>query len=120
MKKLQTEAERLLERAADGTTSKRAVRQQQRGGQMSKALTGGIVERARSATSRLDQGREELLASLETQLAKRVTIILERLEIPTRSEFDALSRRIDAVEKKLDAAARPVRASSVKKRQRRG
>lgn len=101
LESLRDEAERALD-AAEGETddSEAPLRvspsPSRRGGR-------GIVQRAREASTLFDTGREELFNNLESQLAKRVASLLERLDIPTRSEIEDLARRVTALERRLDA-----------------
>lgn len=76
LRKLQSDAERTLERGAiepSGPTGP-----QQRGGL-----------------------RPPLRASIEKQLAEGLARLLERLDLPSRSEIDALSRRVARLEEGL-------------------
>jgi len=77
-----------------------------------------IAQRARDASSLFDTGREELLTGLESQVAKRIAPLLERLDIPRRSDLDDLARRVAALEHRLAAvaSATPGKAATPRKK----
>jgi hypothetical protein len=79
----------------------------------------GIAQRAREASSLFDTGREELLNSLDSQVIRRISALLGRLDVPKRSEVEELQRRVTALENRLakgGAATRKRAAAPRKKR----
>ena len=104
MKRLQREAEGLL-----GRTRKRATqlisRDQRRALDrilsQAKKLRSDLERRAERASKDVESRAERLLATIEKETAKRLAPLLKRLDVPSRKEVEALSRRISQLERGL-------------------
>lgn len=104
MKRLQRDAEGLL-----GRTRKQAsqlISRDQRKAvdrlfSQAKKLRSDLEKRAERASKEVETRAERFLSTLEKETAKRVAPLLKRLDLPSRKELDALSRRIGQLEKRL-------------------
>jgi len=76
-------------------------------------LRKDLEKRTRRASRDLEARAEKFRSALEKEVSRRLSSVLQRLELPSRSEIQRLSRRIGDVEKKLRArpAARPAKAA---------
>jgi F0F1-type ATP synthase membrane subunit b/b' len=104
MKQLQRDAERLMQRTrkqAAQLISRDQRRALDRILTQAKKLRGDLEKRAERASKDVESRAERLLTTIEKETAKRVAPLLKRLDLPSRQEVQALSRRIGQLEKRL-------------------
>jgi polyhydroxyalkanoate synthesis regulator phasin len=105
MKRLQREAEGLLGRTRKQATqliSRDQRRALDRILSRAKKLRADLEKRAERASKTVESRAERLLATLDKETAKRLTPIVKRLDLPSRKEVQALSRRIGHLEKRME------------------
>lgn len=115
MKRLQREAEGLL-----GRTRKQAAqlisRDQRRALDRilsrAKKVRTDIEKRAERASKAVESRAERFLSTLEKETAKRLSPLVKRLDLPSRREIEALSRRIGHLEKRMRSKPAAPRAAS--------
>src|SRR5512139_2372239 len=75
-------------------------------------LRKDLEKRAQRASKDLETRAEKFRSALEKEVGRRLSSVLHRLELPSRSEIQRLSRRVGDLEKKVRAraAARPAKA----------
>jgi hypothetical protein len=104
MKRLQREAEGLLGRTRKQATqliSRDQRRALDRILSRAKKLRVDLEKRAERASRTVESRAERLLSTLERETAKRLAPIVKRLDLPSRKEIQALSRRIGHLEKTM-------------------
>ncbi len=112
MKRLQREAEGLLGRTRKQATqliSRDQRRALDRLLSQAKKLRTDLEERAERASKDVESRAERLVATIEKEMAKRLAPLLKRLDLPSRKEVEALSRRISQLERAL-RSSRPTPA----------
>lgn len=112
MKRLQRDAEGLLGRTRKQATqliSRDQRRALDRILSQAKKLRVDLEKRAERASKNVESRAEQFLSTLERETTKRLAPLLKRLDLPSRKEIDALSRRIGQLEKRT-RASRPVAA----------
>jgi len=110
MKRLQREAQSLLGRTRKQATqliSRDQRRAVDRLFTQAKKLRTDLEKRAERASKDVEARAERFLATLEKGTTKRLAPLLKRLDLPSRSEINALSRRIGQLEKRLRARPAP-------------
>ncbi len=108
MRQLQRDAEQLLSRTrkqASGLISRDQKRALDRLVTEAKRLGGDLEKRAQRAQKEVETRAEKLFAGVEQQLAKRIEPLLRRLDLPSRKEVHALTRRVGQLENRLKAAS---------------
>ena len=78
-----------------------------------KRLRKDLEKRAQRASRDLETRADKFRSALEKEVSRRLSAVLQRLELPSRREIQRLSRRIGELEKKVksQAAARPAKAT---------
>lgn len=113
MKKLQHDAEDLLKRTQKEATS--LISRDQRRAldrlfSQAQRLRTDLEKRAQRASKDVESRAERLLSTLEKEAGRRVGPLLKRLDLPTRHEIKALSKRIARLERQL--AGKPLEAAA--------
>lgn len=114
MKRLQRDAEGLLGRTRKQATqliSRDQRRALDRLFSQAKKLRTDLEKRAQRASKEVETRAERFLSTLEKETAKRVAPLLKRLDLPSRKEIEALSRRIGQLEKRA-RTSRPAPATA--------
>ena len=114
MKRLQREAEGLLGRTRKQATqliSRDQRRALDRLFSQAKKLRTDLEKRAERASKSVESRAEQFISTLEKETSKRLAPILKRLDLPSRKELDALSRRMGQLEKRV-RVSRPVAAAT--------
>jgi poly(hydroxyalkanoate) granule associated protein phasin len=104
MKRLQREAEGLLGRTRKQATqliSRDQRRALDRIFSRARKLRTDLEKRAERASRAVESRAERFLSSLEKETARRLAPLVERLDLPSRREIEALSRRIGHLEKQM-------------------
>ncbi len=104
MKRLQRDAQGLLGRTRKQATqliSRDQRRALDRILSRAKKLRTDLEKRAERASRTVESRAERLLSTLEKETAKRLAPIVKRLDLPSRREVEALSRRIGHLEKQM-------------------
>ncbi len=108
MRGLQSDAEKLLRRTRQqaGTLIQRDQRKalNRLFGQAVK-LRKDLERRAQVAGKQIETRTETFFSAIEKDLTRRLHDFLKRLDVPTRNEVRALTRRINDLEKRLAARA---------------
>lgn len=113
MKRLQRDAEGLLGRTRKQATqliSRDQRRALDRLFSQAKKLRTDLEKRAERASKEVEARAQRFLSTLEKETAKRVAPLLKRLDLPSRKEIEALSRRIGQLEKRTRASRPPAAA----------
>jgi polyhydroxyalkanoate synthesis regulator phasin len=103
---------RRLQQEADATLSRTTKRAEQIAARNRPRAVGRLVdeaqrvgvdlqERAARTTKTLESQAERWLGALEKQATKRLKPLLERLDLPTRQELNALTKRLAELERKV-------------------
>jgi polyhydroxyalkanoate synthesis regulator phasin len=111
MKRLQRDAEGLLGRTRKQATqliSRDQRRALDRLFSQAKKLRTDLEKRAERASKNVESRAEQFLSTLEKETSKRLSPILKRLDLPSRKDIEALSRRIGQLEKRVRTSSRPV------------
>lgn len=103
MRTLQRAAEKALEKTAQGQERVRQAGED-----------GTVSERAGTGPDLTEGRSERLLSGLERELTRRLKSVLERLDLPSRRELEALDERIRKLEKTLTREASPRRPAKRK------
>ncbi len=114
MRNLQRDADKLLKQ-----TRKQAKTLIRRDGEealnrflgQAKRLGRDLEKRAQRASRDLEARADKFRSALEKEVGRRLSSVLQRLDLPSRSEIQRLARRIGDLEKKLRSrpAARPAK-----------
>lgn len=112
MKNLQRDAEQLLKKTGARASSV-ITRDQKKAmdrviGQITR-LREDLEARARRVGRELEGRTEKFLKSLERETGRRFLVFVRRLDIPSRHEIQALTRRMDQLEKKIRSRPAPAR-----------
>jgi len=104
MRKLQHDAEDLLKRTQKEATS--LISRDQRRAldrlfSQAQRLRTDLEKRAQRASKDVESRAERLLSTLEKEAGRRVGPLLKRLDLPTRNEIKALSKRIARLERQI-------------------
>jgi polyhydroxyalkanoate synthesis regulator phasin len=104
MRKLQHDAEDLLKRTQKEATS--LISRDQRRAldrlfSQAQRLRTDLEKRAQRASKDVESRAERLLSTLEKEAGRRVGPLLKRLDLPTRNEIKALSKRIARLEREV-------------------
>jgi polyhydroxyalkanoate synthesis regulator phasin len=104
MKRLQHEAEDLLKRTQKEATS--LISRDQRRAldrlfSQAQRLRTDLEKRAQRASKDVESRAERLLSTLEKEAGRRMGPLLKRLDLPSRNEIRALSKRIARLEREL-------------------
>lgn len=104
MKRLQHEAEDLLQRTQKEATS--LISRDQRRAldrlfSQAQRLRTDLEKRAQRASKDVESRAERLLSTLEKEAGRRMGPLLKRLDLPSRNEIRALTRRVARLERLL-------------------
>jgi polyhydroxyalkanoate synthesis regulator phasin len=108
MRRLQRDAEQLLNRTRKQATN--LISRDQKKALNALLTQAGKVradfeKRAQQAQKQVEAQADKLLGRVEKQLADRLRPLLRRLNLPTKSEVQALQKRIAELEARLKASA---------------
>jgi len=107
MRQLQRDAERVLSRTrkqAAGLISRDQKRALDRLVDQARRLRSDFEKRAQRAQKEIESRAERMLVGVESQVAKRLEPLLRRLDVPTRKEVHALTKRVAQLEKQHKGA----------------
>lgn len=104
MKRLQHEAEDLLQRTQKEATS--LISRDQRRAldrlfSQAQRLRTDLEKRAQRASKDVESRAERLLSTLEKEAGRRIGPLLKRLDLPSRNEIRALTKRVARLERLL-------------------
>lgn len=115
MARLQKDAETLLRKTQKQATS--LITKDQRKaldrllGQATR-LRDDLEKRAERAAKDLEARAERVRMTLEKEVSKRIDPLLRRLDLPTRKEIQALTKRVSQIERSLGGRKTPVATSA--------
>jgi polyhydroxyalkanoate synthesis regulator phasin len=106
MKRLQHEAEDLLKRTQQEATS--LISRDQRRAldrlfNQAQRLRTDLEKRAQRASKDVESRAERLLSTLEKEAGRRMGPLLKRLDLPSRNDIRALTKRVARLERELAA-----------------
>lgn len=104
MKRLQHEAEDLLKRTQQEATnliSRDQRRALDRLFNQAQRLRTDLEKRAQRASKDVESRAERLLSTLEKEAGRRMGPLLKRLDLPSRNEIRALTKRVARLEREL-------------------
>lgn len=113
MRNLQHDAEKLLQRTRRQATAV-ITRDQQKALDriinQAQKMRKDFEQRARRAGKEIESRTEKFMRAIEKETTTRLSKVLERLDVPSRSEVQGLTRRLNELEKKMKSRALPRRA----------
>ncbi|TMA87810.1 MAG: hypothetical protein E6J77_09540 [Deltaproteobacteria bacterium] len=115
MKRMQTEGERLVSRIRrDARALTVGSRREAVSGLMADArrLQTDLRKRAERAIEEIESQRTRILSALEEQATRLVEAVVKRLNLVTKDDMHEMTKRLSAVERRLDALLKEKREAA--------
>lgn len=107
MRNLQRDAEKLLQKTRKQASAV-ITRDQQKAIdriiEQARKLRKDLEHRARRASREIEVRTEKFLRAMEKEASQRLSSVLSRIDVPSRTEIRSLTRRLDDLEKKVKSA----------------